>query len=92
MSDPVDPVQAGQTPASPVTEAAQAATSPARQATDGDIAANVSFNNMTELQMKAPKVYKAMVENIALGMLSDINHHLQALKQIRQESERNNEK
>lgn len=87
MSDPIAPVQNN---SQPVAEAQQTPGKSAANSNFGDVSANTTIKDMTELQRKAPKIYKLFQEGIMTNMISQIRDHEQKMKQIRQDNERNN--
>lgn len=47
---------------------------------------NTTINSLADLKKKAPGLYKAMMEGIALNVCNDMEHHQDRLKKLMRES------
>lgn len=66
------------------------ATAPTGTAT-GQFSAATPVANMADLKEKAPEVYKAMMEGIAMNIVNEMKDHQTRLKELQREAQRNAE-
>ena len=66
------------------------ASSPSK-ATTGEFNASTAVSTMADLKEKAPEVYKAMMEGIAMHIVNEMKDHQTRLKEIQREAQRNAE-
>ncbi len=82
MTSQVSPVSSGSNAAS----ASAAANSTAQQTTAASMDSHVS--SMADLKEKAPEVYKAMCEGIAMHICNEMKDHQARIKKIKAEFRR----
>lgn len=89
MSDS-NPVQ-GVTDPNAVTTAPNATTGAPTGAAAPGYTAATGVNNMEDLKAKAPEVYRAMMEGIAMNITNQMKAHQDKLKEMQREAQRNAE-
>lgn len=81
-------------PIAPVTDAQAAAgtaSTPqtgAPTGTAGEFNASTTVQSLQDLKEKAPTLYRAMMEGIAMNIVNDMKDHQEKLKQMMREAER----
>lgn len=53
-----------------------------------DVSNVTQINSLADLREKAPKVYNAMMQGIAMNVTNDMKHHQEELKKLQKEYER----
>lgn len=71
---------------SQATEAAPGTGSP--KGTAGEFNASTTIGSMSELQEKAPTLYKAMMEGIATNIINEMRDHQDRLKEMQRKAQR----
>lgn len=82
MSEDIKPVSSSE-------GAQEAATPQASSGGDEGYTAATTISTLQDLQQKAPKLYKAMIEGLASQMISQMRQQNEELKKLRQDYERN---
>jgi len=86
---PIPPVPpTAQPTASDPTTAAAAVTAHSGKS-GGGISSSTTVSSLADLKLKAPKVYQAMMEGIAMDICNDMQAAQQRLKDIMDEAQRN---
>lgn len=57
--------------------------------TAGEFNASTTIGSMSELQTKAPELYKAMMQGIATNICNEMKDHQDRLKEMQREATRN---
>lgn len=60
-------------------------------AASGDFNASTTIGSMSELQTKAPTLYKAMMEGIATNICNEMKNHQDRLKEMQRQAARDAE-
>lgn len=57
-------------------------------AADAEVTSATTISSLADLEKKAPKVYKAMLQGIAMNICNQMQHNQERLKKLMREGER----
>lgn len=88
MSSNTNPVSAPSEPSATETTTTTSTTTTSKPATFN---AATSISSMADLKEKAPDVYNAMMQGIAMTICNEMKHHQDKLKEMQRQAERDAE-
>lgn len=56
--------------------------------TTGDFNASTPISSMADLKEKAPELYKAMMEGLAMNIVNEMRQHQEKLKEMQRQAQR----